>query len=375
MQTDLLIVGAGISGLTAAWQLQNAGQNVCLIEARDRVGGRILTRREATCDMGPSWYWPGQPLIASLLDKFEIPSFAQHATGKVLWQDAAGHVQEYPLASPMAGARRIQGGVGALTQRIAAGISAQNLRLRHVLQGLQIQAGGVRALVQAPDGEREILAKQVALAIPPRLAGALPFTPQLLDGAQQLLAATPTWMAGHAKFFALYEKPFWRDSGLCGTAMSQRGPLAEIHDASPATGDGFSLFGFIGIDAKTRAQLGEVELIRMATEQLAAIYGEQAHAYTNVFLQDWSTEPFTAGPRDQERQTHHPRYGLNPDLGAAWASRLKFIASESSFTNGGLIEGALEAAQRYVKSTIGSDSFSGSTERTPHTASMSWDWL
>ena len=72
---------------------------------------------------------------------------------------------------------------------------------------------------------------------------------------------------------------------------------------------------------------------------------------------------------------HHPKYGLDPDLGEAWTGRLKFISSESSFTNGGLIEGALEAAQRYVKATIDSDSFSSEKKRMPHTASMSWDWL
>ncbi len=353
MQTDILIVGAGISGLTAAWQLQNAGKKICLIEARDRVGGRILTRTEPTCDMGPSWYWPGQPLIASLLKKFGIPSFEQHAQGKVLWQDAQGRVQEYPMASPMAGALRIQGGVGALTDRIATEISADHLQLRHVLKGLQIQPDGVRATVQGPEGELEIDARQVALAIPPRVAGALPFTPKLPDETQQLLASTPTWMAGHAKFFALYDQPFWRELGLCGTAMSQRGPLAEIHDASSQTGDGYSLFGFLGVDAETRTQLGETELFGMITAQLVNIYGEQARAYKNVFLQDWSTKPFTAGPRDQERQMHHPKYGLDPDLGEAWTGRLKFISSESSFTNGGLIEGALEAAQRYTQEIIG----------------------
>ena len=375
MQTDILIVGGGISGLTAAWQLQNAGLKVCLIEGRGRVGGRILTQREATCDLGPSWYWPGQPLIASLLNKFEIPSFEQYSKGKVLWQDAQGHVQEYPMASPMAGALRIQGGVGALTQRIATGISAETLRLRHVLKGLQIQENGVCAEVQSPDGELEIVAEQVALAIPPRVAGALPFAPALPEATQQLLASTPTWMAGHAKFFALYDEPFWRELGLCGTAMSHRGPLAEIHDASAITGDGYSLFGFVGFDAKTRTQLGEYELIRMVTEQLVRIYGEKARAYKDVILKDWSTESFTAGPRDQEPQMHHPKYGLNPDLGEAWAGRLKFISSESSFTNGGLIEGALEAAQHYAKETIGAEPLSVDAERVPHTASMAWDWL
>jgi len=375
MQTDILIVGGGISGLTAAWQLQKAGLKVCLIEARDRLGGRILTQGKGACDMGPSWFWPGQPLIASLLDKFEIPSFEQYSTGKVLWQDAQGHVQESPLASPMAGALRIRGGMGALIQRLATEISAKNLLLGHVLQGLQIQADGIRAEVQGPQGELEVLAQQVALAIPPRLAGALAYRPKLPPATQQLLESTPTWMAGHAKFFALYAEPFWRELGWCGTTMSRRGPLAEIHDASPHPGDGYSLFGFVGLDARTRAQLGEAELIGMATEQLVSIYGEKARRYREAFIRDWSTESFTTGPRDQEPPMHHPPYGLKPDLGEPWAGRLKFISSESSPTSGGLIEGALDAAQRYAKEIIGAAAFPVDGARVPHIASMNWDWL
>jgi monoamine oxidase len=89
--------------------------------------------------------------------------------------------------------------------------------------------------------------------------------------------------------------------------MSQRGQLAEIHDTSPNTGEGYSLFGFVVLDAKTRARVGEAELLRMATEQLVSIYGEHARNYSDVFLQDWSTEVFTAGPKDQEPQIHHPQ--------------------------------------------------------------------
>ncbi|MEM1154111.1 MAG: hypothetical protein AAGI44_08210 [Pseudomonadota bacterium] len=51
------------------------------------------------------------------------------------------------------------------------------------------------------------------------------------------LGGVPTWMAGQAKVVAVYESPFWRDSGFSGDAMSRKGPLIEIHDASPASGE------------------------------------------------------------------------------------------------------------------------------------------
>jgi monoamine oxidase len=43
---DVAIIGAGAAGLAAAAELGRHGRSVCLLEARDRVGGRILTRRE-----------------------------------------------------------------------------------------------------------------------------------------------------------------------------------------------------------------------------------------------------------------------------------------------------------------------------------------
>ena len=64
---------------------------------------------------------------------------------------------------------------------------------------------------------------------------------------------------------------------------------------------------------------------------------------------------------------HHPQYGLNPELSAGWAERLKFISSESSFTNGGLIEGALEAGLGYAQEIIGGEAFSDDGERIPQT--------
>ncbi|MEU3474789.1 NAD(P)/FAD-dependent oxidoreductase [Rhodococcus sp. NPDC006774] len=54
---DTLVVGAGISGLVVATLLHRAGQRVAVLEARDRVGGRVWTMRtdEGTLDVGASW--------------------------------------------------------------------------------------------------------------------------------------------------------------------------------------------------------------------------------------------------------------------------------------------------------------------------------
>jgi monoamine oxidase len=54
---DTIVVGAGVSGLTAARLLTRAGQRVVVLEARDRIGGRVWTERAngAVTDLGSSW--------------------------------------------------------------------------------------------------------------------------------------------------------------------------------------------------------------------------------------------------------------------------------------------------------------------------------
>ena len=91
-------------------------------------------------------------------------------------------------------------------------------------------------------------AKHVVLALPPRVAAeTIKFVPELQRSEIARLQATPTWMAGQAKFVAIYDEPYWRNKGFSGDAMSQRGPLAEIHDASPMQGGPYALFGFVGV--------------------------------------------------------------------------------------------------------------------------------
>lgn len=174
---QVLIVGAGISGLSAAWWLQQAGVDVAVIEARPRFGGRILTRmidgheqgQSVALDLGPSWFWPGQPLIAGLLEHFKIGFFEQHGRGDSLFETHGGQVHRNPPPSPMSGALRVQGGLGRLTRALADDLAPGTVRLNHRATRIAAQDEGVCIEAEGPKGAEVFVANQAALAIPPRL--------------------------------------------------------------------------------------------------------------------------------------------------------------------------------------------------------------
>lgn len=82
MLQSILIVGGGLAGLTAARLLHQAGIGFRLLEARERLGGRILSVDETGrpsgdgFDLGPSWFWPGmQPAMGDLVHQLGLHYF------------------------------------------------------------------------------------------------------------------------------------------------------------------------------------------------------------------------------------------------------------------------------------------------------------
>jgi monoamine oxidase len=82
---DVLVVGAGLAGLTAARELTAAGRSVLVLEARDRVGGRVVNEEIGDgkiVEMGGEYAGPTQDRILALAAELGIATFPTYDTGK-----------------------------------------------------------------------------------------------------------------------------------------------------------------------------------------------------------------------------------------------------------------------------------------------------
>ena len=359
MSHPVVVIGAGLSGLYASHLLAQAGQRVFLVEARERLGGRILSHAPTASihrvDLGPSWFWPSMnPRVQNLLDQFGLDSFAQHSRGAAVVEAADGQLHKHHSAwvqSPES--FRITGGMQALTDSLWGQLKDKvQLQAHTRVTAMTQHPPAVELTLENDQGKWIQSASHVVLTIPPRLmAQDVALEPAWPEAMVQDMRATPTWMAGHAKFVAVYPSAFWRDEGLSGDGMSHRGPMSEIHDASDASGQAAALFGFVGASPSYRAGIGLEALQQQSLAQLVRMFGPQAAQPLWSSVQDWAQEPWTAAKEDQKPLAFHPLYEAG-QVPKSWAHRLWLAGTERSPNFGGYLEGALEAAELAVKGLL-----------------------
>ena len=85
VEVDVVVVGAGLAGLTAARDLEAAGRSVVVLEARDRVGGRLLNHKftdGTVVELGGQWIGPTQHRVRALADELGLALFASYDDGE-----------------------------------------------------------------------------------------------------------------------------------------------------------------------------------------------------------------------------------------------------------------------------------------------------
>lgn len=354
---DIAIIGGGLTGLSLAQGLMQKSQNLAVFEARERFGGRILSLPHTSSfrhDLGPSWIWPElQPRISHFITEYGIEIFPQWCRGTSFYHtERLQPAQAYVDQGTYAGARRVQGGAYRLIETLLELVPASNLKTQHQLQQIIDRQDHVELIFEHDAKDVHVLSRQVVLTLPPRLlARHVIFQPALDARMQELMLATPTWMAGHAKALIRYQQSFWREAGLSGSALSvyQGAPMTEIFDASASDGSFAALSGFMGLPVPLRRQYRD-DLEALIVEQLVRLFGQAASQPDEIRICDWCDDPFTATEEDELLPAGHPQYGHHWFELDHWNDKLYFAGTETARDYGGYLEGALESSERVLKS-------------------------
>lgn len=341
---EVVVVGAGIAGLSVTAMLAAAGVEVVCLEARDRVGGRLLS--VDSLDLGATWFWAGEHRVQRLMEGLGVGSFAQYTAGDGVYEEDRGvrRLDGNPIDHH---AFRYGGGAQNLADRLAAGLAPGVLTLSAPVTEIGVDADGLRVQTEGIS----FAAAHVVLAVPPALAmRRIRFVPELPDALASVAVSTPVWMGAVSKVVVVYPEPFWRARGLAGAAVSRCGPLWEIHDMSGADGAPAALFGFAATAEADPRMVGD-RAREEVVAQLVRVFGSPADTPSQFLLQDWGRQIDTSPPGVHLFQDYghfgSRRFGV-PALGG----RLHWASTETSPISPGHVEGALAAAERAASAVL-----------------------
>lgn len=339
----VVVVGAGLAGLTAAGALLRAGFTVQVLEARRRVGGRLMTVApeggKGWLDLGATWLWEEHRRVRALAAELGIPSFPQFAQGRSLHEEPDGTVVEADEPAPV---HRLAGGAQALCERLAEALPAGTLTTGRAVTAIRAGASLEVTTESEVGAESTLTADSVVVAIPPRLAVQnVEFQPALPEDLAAVMEATETWMAGAVKCVAVYDSPFWRGRRFSGTVFSHLGPLHEVHDGS--TDEVAALWGLLAPDPAL-GDLGPEQRVPLVLAQLERVFGPEAADPSQYIERDWSGDPYTneaETPDGEPLEYGHPAFSR-----PAMDGRLVWAGAETEAEGGGHMEGAIRSGER-----------------------------
>jgi len=341
----ILIVGAGLSGLLTAYRLKKAGKEIKVIEARDRVGGRIhtlLSNAKTPVEMGATWLWKTNPSLIDLLKELKISVFEQFMEGQAYVQYFCNSPAQLIDIPQQETSYRVVGGSSVLINTLAESLTRDELKLREVVQSIVQQNDTIKVITDSS----EYISEKVILALPPRLiTQSISFEPLLPKELLDISKKTHTWMEDSIKIALIFKAPFWRNRNLAGAVFSNIGPVTEFYDHSNSEGTTFALCGFM---SNAYQPLSRSEREEKVVDQMVQIFGKEASDFLSYEETVWESETFTKGlnplPLFPHQNNGHPVF-----QDSFYDGRLFFSNAETSLQNPGYMDGAVFAAEKMVK--------------------------
>ena len=343
------IIGGGLAGLTAAYYLKKENISSTIIEARDRLGGRIFTNyieNEAPVELGATWLGNKHNFLIDLLSELKIETFEQYIGKYAVYEPiSTSPPQLVTMPYNPDPTYRIKGGSSTLISQLTEYLDTTSIRLNAKVTALELHNNKI--ILDTEDQTFEF--DQVIITLPPKLfLNTIQFIPHLPQNLTEIGQLTHTWMSESIKVALTYASPFWKEKNPIGSIFSNTGLISEMYDHSNYENSEFALKGFInGGYAFTTQE----ERKQRVLNQLSKYFGSQVENYLSYQELIWRNEEFTHF--DYEGFILPHQNNGNPIFQTPlFENKLHIGGSETASQHPGYMDGAVESGVSLAKNII-----------------------
>ncbi|QVY67267.1 FAD-dependent oxidoreductase [Polaribacter sp. Q13] len=345
MKKKIIILGAGLSGIYLGYQLKKAGFSIQILEANDRIGGRIYTKKvnDTKVELGATWLWRYNEELLKICKELNISLFEQDMDGDALFEATENNLpQRFKTPQNQEISYRVVGGTATILKELTKDFSEDEILLNHKV--LEIDDIGTSLKVST---EKTVFIADIVIStIPPQLlVNSVSFSSKLDPNLIQIASNTHTWMKDSIKFAIVYKTPFWKEQGLSGVAFSNIGPFTEMYDHSNFEYNRFALMGFLNGDLINESRDSRERKIK---EQLFKFFGKNGKNYLSYEEKVWKEEELL---NFDNNKFIHPHFNNGHSVYQKEFLKGKFIiaGSETSSNYGGYMEGAIYRGNQIVE--------------------------
>lgn len=349
MGKKVLIIGGGLSGLLVAYRLQQANISYCLIEARERLGGRIHTvetKNGSTIEMGATWFSDIHKHLVLLLKEFHISYEKQYVGKKAIYDynNSGRTIQAIDLPPVYDPTYVFSKGTNSIVKELHNRLDQSKIHLGEHVRSLKFLQN--KWSIETNYGELE--SDIVINTLPPNLfIETVQMVPELPEEVVKLSKQTHTWMGESIKVGLVFTDRPWRIQQV-GSSFSQYGPLTELYDHDRNSSDSAIIKGF----ASPVLRVMSIEQRKQeAYNQISKYFPSAQMELMEYHEMDWMQEDFTFHSYDEEVFPHQNNGNLlfrKPFIDG----HLYFAGSETAQSFPGYMDGAVERAEEVVKEVI-----------------------